>query len=235
MKAIDEINRLVKKAYIDYFKPYGNPSYDEITPSMARQGIRKRQDLDFIRNGMKRNATYGRQLPSGTVGSSYRTNYVQSKGAPVSTVANSQIKPYRAWEDPAWIAEQAKRQGVNPSKTTSGQLMAGTQSAQMQKNINTTLTPQMAYKEIMRRRPGMNPEQARRLSAMVAKNYKLDANGNYVAIGGNANRTNSMIANRFRAGYPSSNMAGSAPKQTPFAAVKQKTPAPVNLNAGFNG
>lgn len=63
-------------------------------------------------------------------------------------------------------------------------------STQMMANMNRRITESDAYNEILRRRPGIDPQRAKLLAPMVAKNYRIDANGKWVNMfgsGGNRN------------------------------------------------
>lgn len=220
MKAIDEINRLVKlggegdvigpEQGISYFGDDSTASKRQRRRQMMeaesdhmsdaryyREAIRKKNQQEFIRLGQMRNMTANRQIPAYAPRYSFGrgAQLVQSMNAPTSTVAQSQ--PYKAWQDEEWLTEQARIQGVDPQKTTAGRLLAGKQSQKMQNGIRR-LTPEMAYKAILQKKPNMNHDQARRLASIVSKNYYVDANGNYTAIGGDARRTNSIVARNYK-------------------------------------
>lgn len=63
-------------------------------------------------------------------------------------------------------------------------------STQMMANMNRRLTESDAYNEILRRRPGIDPRRAKLLAPMVAKNYRVNANGEWVNTSGSGGNRN---------------------------------------------
>ena len=202
MNIISEINQLVKLAWV----PKGLKARRYFSDNQAAEdqiaAAERQQDLEAIAKA--RNADAAKILPRGVKprAAMPHNGYVTSRNAPVSWENDKTIHPSRnelAWKN-----------------------YASQKSTRMLANMNKTLTSDDAYAEIMRRKPGMNPAQARRLAGMVAKNYRLDAHGNWVAKWGRPARTNSMIAKAFRANpagggaYAASTAPAQSTKQASF-------------------
>lgn len=216
---------------VNYYARYADPKQvatdnREISDIKARSAparrayAQKQQDMGFLRRGEMRLAQSGRSPGFGQVrrAQPYGTQTI-SRNAPVSQVASSDIQPYKAWEDPRWLAEKGMNQPTAPSASR-WLAYKNAPSTKMMQNASRRLTADDAYAEIMRRRPGMDPAQARRLAPMVAKNYRTDANGNWVAIGNRPARTNASIASSFRRGF------GAAPSNAVTAGMGSRaTPA----------
>lgn len=196
MNALEEINAMVKAAQVQALTPSVVDSWSDAQkqnyllskpltiPQGYTESTYKKHLNDIFRQGPRLENWPSREK----VIAAYNRGHAGRAGsvARTATPNSSATQPAR------WSNGQMK-------STYTKQQIASAPSTKMMANMNRQLTEADAYKEIMRRRPGMSQSKAMALAPLVAKNYRIDANGHWVAKSRMAN-SNIASAVRGRAG-----------------------------------
>jgi len=191
MSAINEINSIVKQAQSGGFWGWASSLFGGGGKTQPRAQTAQEGPMDIVNEMDRYLPAWRRGAPvDPKLMSQWRKRLDAIKARP-GTPTLAGIKPKYYFD--------AHRNGSNASPDSRWQDYASTK---MMAGMNKSISVEDAYNEIMRRKPGMDQTKARRLAPMVAKNYRIDANGKWVARSSDPYSTNKSIAMNLRRRVP---------------------------------